>query len=238
MRLASRRIRIAWTAGSVALLMMAPIAIDLFGTHASGVLPARARERRAYGASAAPILWMQEGDPKRISSKESERIITGRAKSVIQALKAGNIAKFSTFVHPQKGVRFSPYAQVLLDQDRVIKKNQLAQMWASTKLYRWGEYDGSGDPIRLTFRKYHRRFIFDHDFSRAESVAYNPAFMSHGNTPNNIQAIYPKTIAVEYYFSGFDPKVSGMDWVSLWLVFEKKGSNWYLVGIVHDEWTI
>ena len=235
MRFALQTIRIAFTTGCVALLMTAAI-----GTHASGVLSARSGQRHEYRATPAAdsSSLTQDSEPKRIPSEESKRIITGRAKSVIQALKAGNIAKFSTFVHPQKGVRFSPYAQVLLDQDRVIKKNQLAQTWASTKLYRWGEYDGSGDPIRLTFRKYHRRFIFDHDFSRAESVAYNPAFMSHGNTPNNIQAIYPKTIAVEYYFSGFDPKVSGMDWVSLWLVFEKKGSNWYLVGIVHDEWTI
>ena len=128
MRLGSRRIRIAWTAGSVALLMMAPIAVDLFGTHASGVLPARARERRA---SAAPILWMQEGDPKRISSKESERLIAGRAQSVLQALKAGNLAKFSTFVHPQKGVRFSPYAQVLPDEDLVIKQNQFCLLYTS-----------------------------------------------------------------------------------------------------------
>lgn len=212
------RIRIALTTCCAALLMTAAIAVKV--------------------DSAAPISSKQESDPERLTSREAERVIAGRAKSIIQALKAGKMAKFSTFVHPQKGVRFSPYASVLLDEDRVVKKNQLAQMWASTKRYKWGEYDGSGDPIRLTFRKYYRRFVFDHNFSRAKSVAYNPETMSHGNTPNNIRAIYRQAIAVEYYFPGFDPKVSGMDWTSLWLVFEKKGSNWYLVGIVHDEWTI
>ena len=231
MRFASRRIRNAWTSGGVALLITAAI-----GTHASGVMSAKASQRLASRAPRASS--PQDSDPERLSSQEAKRVIAGRAKSVIQALKEGNIAKFSTFVHPQKGVRFSPYASVLLDQDRVIGKNGLAQMWASAKLYRWGEYDGSGDPIRLSFRKYHRRFIFDHDFSRAESVNYNPASMGHGNTPNTIQAVYPKSIAVGYHFSGFDPKVSGMDWSSLWLVFEKQGSEWYLVGIVHDEWTI
>ena len=225
------RIRSAFTICCVAVLMTAAI-----GTHASGVLSVRASQRLAYRAPR--ISSMQDSDPERLSPQEAKRVIAGRAQSVIQALKAGNIAKLSTFVHPQKGVRFSPYASVLLDQDRVIKKGQLAQMWASAKIYRWGEYDGSGDPIRLSFRKYHRRFIFDHDFSHAESVNYNPASMGHGNTPNNIQAVYPKSIAVGYHFSGFDPKVSGMDWSSLWLVFEKKGSEWYLVGIVHDEWTI
>lgn len=173
-----------------------------------------------------------------LSSKEAERVIAGRARQVILALKAGNMAKFSTFVHPQKGVRFSPYASVLPDEDRVLKRNQLSQFWASSRRYLWGSYDGSGDPIRLTFRKYHRRFVFDHDYSRAKDVAYNPENMSHGNTPNTIREHYPESIAVEYHFSGFDEKVSGHDWVSLWLVFEKRGSEWFVVGIVHDQWTI
>jgi hypothetical protein len=211
------RIRIAFTTCGIALLMTTAIAV---GTHASR------------------ISSTQESDPERISPKQSERIIAARAKGVLESLKAGNIARFSTFVHPQKGVRFSPYASVLLDEDRVVKRNHLVRTWGSKTKYKWGGYDGSGDPIRLTFRKYHRQFIFDHDYTRAESVAYNPSSMSRGNTPNNIQAIYPRSIAVEYHFSGFDPKVSGMDWTSLWLVFEKQGSVWYLVGIVHDEWTI
>lgn len=165
-------------------------------------------------------------------------MIASRARQVILALKAGNMARFATFVHPQKGVRFSPYASVLPDEDRVLKRNQLSQFWVSNKRYLWGSYDGSGDPIRVTFRKYYRQFIFDHDFSRAKDMAYNPENMSHGNTPNNIRAIYPESIAVEYHFSGFDERVSGHDWVSLWLVFEKRGSVWYLVGVVHDQWTI
>lgn len=186
------------------------------------------------GASSSP----NSTNRFQLSSKEAERVIASRARQVILALKAGNMARFSTFVHPQKGVRFSPYASVLPDEDRVLKRNQLSQFWASNKRYLWGSYDGSGDPIRVTFRKYYRQFIFDHDFSRAKDMAYNPENMSHGNTPNNIRAIYPESIAVEYHFSGFDERVSGHDWVSLWLVFEKRGSVWYVVGIVHDQWTI
>jgi (p)ppGpp synthase/HD superfamily hydrolase len=29
-----------------------------------------------------------------------------------------------------------------------------------------------------------------------------------------------------------------MDWRSLRLVFEKKDDIWYIVGIIHDQWTI
>lgn len=190
------------------------------------------------GLAARALSPAYSTESAQLASKDAERIIAGRARQVLLALKAGNMSKLSTFVHPQKGVRFSPYASVLLDEDRVLKRNQLTQMWASNRKYNWGSYDGSGDPIRLTFRKYHRRFIFDHDYSRAKDRAYNPENMSHGNTPNNIREIYPQSIAVEYHFSGFDERVSGHDWVSLWLVFEKKAGQWYLVGIVHDEWTI
>ena len=30
----------------------------------------------------------------------------------------------------------------------------------------------------------------------------------------------------------------GMDWKSLRLVFQEKDNIWYLVGIIHDGWTI
>lgn len=219
MRLASRRILVAFTNCCVGLLITSAIA---------------ARVESAARISSST----RQSDSDRPSAQEAERIIARRARSVVLSLKAGDLAKFSTFVHPQKGIRFSPYASVLPDEDRVIKKNQLVAIWASKKRYKWGGYDGSGDPIWLTFKKYYRRFIFDHDFSRAKKIAYNPETMSHGNTPNNIREYYPKSIAVEYYFPGFDSKLSGMDWTSLWLVFEKRGSEWYLVGIVHDEWTI
>lgn len=204
-----------------------PVTADVQSTYSNSQ-----RKRHAHFVS------QQSDAAGLLSPSEAERAISGRARQVILSLRAGDVARLSTFVDPQKGVRFSPYASVLPDEDRVIKRNQLVQMWASKKRYKWGAYDGSGDPIWLTFKKYYRRFIFDHDFSRAKRIAYNPEVMSHGNTPNNIREYYPKAIAIEYYFPGFDTKLSGMDWISLWLVFEKRGSEWYLVGIVHDEWTI
>lgn len=229
------RIRFARQLGFMVLIAAQS---TVFSTGPASRASATATDLLAHRKSRLSHSSGQTDDPKTLSPGESQRIIASRARQVLLSLKAGNVAKFSTFVHPQKGVRFSPYASVIPDEDRLVKRKQLLQMWTSTKRYKWGGYDGSGDPIWLTFKNYHRHFIFDHDFSRAQSVTYNPETMSHGNTPNNIRAIYPQAIAVEYYFPGFDSKRSGMDWSSLWLVFEKKGSDWYLVGIVHDEWTI
>ena len=69
-------------------------------------------------------------------------------------------------------------------------------------------------------------------------MAYNGEIIGRGNTPNNIGATYPRSTIAEYHFPGFDAKYGGMDWTSLWLVFEQDDAQWYLVGVVHGSWTI
>jgi len=176
----------------------------------------------------------------RLAPKEAERIIARRARQTVLALKSRNIVKLSALVHPAKGLRFSPYHAVNLDQggDLVFTRRQVKSLPASRKRYHWGEDDGSGDPIRLTFATYLRKYVYDHDYSRAKEVMYNSDNLTSGNLVNNIRESYPTAIIVEYHFSGFEEKYGGMDWNSLWLVFEKQGNEWYLVGLAHGEWTI
>ena len=59
-----------------------------------------------------------------------------------------------------------------------------------------------------------------------------------GNTLNNIAQVYPNGEFVEFHFTGFDTQYEGMDWTSLRLVFEENNGTWFLIGIVHDQWTI
>ena len=176
----------------------------------------------------------------RLPPKEAEQTIARRARQVLLFLKSRNIAGLSTFVHPRKGLRLSPYHSVNLQKggDRVFTRSEVKGLLANKKRYLWGEDDGSGDPIRLTFAGYHRKFLYDHDYLQARHVTYNSASLSSGNLINNIRESYPAAIIVEYHFPGFEAKYGGMDWTSLWLVFEKQGSEWYLVGLVHGEWTI
>ena len=44
--------------------------------------------------------------------------------------------------------------------------------------------------------------------------------------------------AVDFSFPSADPVNDGMDWSSLKLVFQPAETRWYLVGVVHGEWTI
>lgn len=152
-------------------------------------------------------------------------------------LQKEDLEALSKFVHPSKGVRFSPYAYVHVDQDLVFRQEQVKQLFVDEKLYHWGYYDGKGTPIKTTFREYFERFVYDEDYANAEKIVVNER-IGPGSTLDNSGEIYPEATIVEFHFSGFDPQFDGMDWRSLRLVLEQENGTWYLVGIIHDEWTI
>ena len=107
-----------------------------------------------------------QAEASRLPPTEAERIIARCAKQVLLALKSRDIAKLSEHVHPRKGLRFSPYHSVnpAKDGDRVFTRRQIESLLAGKKRYLWGAEDGSGDPIRLTFAAYLRKFVYDHDY--------------------------------------------------------------------------
>jgi hypothetical protein len=133
-------------------------------------------------------------------------------------------------------VRFSPYAFVEPKSDRVLHPAELENALADKAVHVWGAFDGSGDPIRMAFATYFRRFVWDADFTSAPQIAVDHP-VSHGNTVDNAREAYPRGHFVEFYLPG-DPAKAGMDWRALKLVFEKDHGAWMLVGIVHSEWTI
>ncbi|PZD97168.1 hypothetical protein DNH61_04585 [Paenibacillus sambharensis] len=171
-----------------------------------------------------------------MSSKEAEKAIAGVAQEAILALKNKDAKALQKLAHPDKGIRFTPYAYVDLKHDVRLSREQLSHAFKDSTVYEWGAYDGTGDPIKLTFNEYYESFIFNRDYSKSEQVGFNEAVMQ-GNTINNIREAYPNGVFVEYHFSkGPDGNVMGLS--SLRLVFEQLAGQWYLVGIIHDEWTI
>jgi hypothetical protein len=176
-------------------------------------------------------------DANRLSGDQARRIIERRAKDALASLLSHDMDSLSSFVHPTKGMRFSHYMYVQPGKDMVFTRSQVPGLWDDGTEYVWGEADGTGDPIRMTFNAYHRRWL-NHDFSKAPRVAYNGSPFKSGNTPNNIAQVYPGSIAVEHHFPGFEPRYEGMDWASLWLVFEREKDEWFLVGVVRGNWTI
>jgi hypothetical protein len=162
--------------------------------------------------------------------------LSGTAELVINALADKDMAMLANFVHPERGVRFSPYAFVR-EEHQVFMPEELPDLVGSEEVYTWGNYDGTGEPIELEFEDYYEEFVYSADFADPEQMAVNER-LGQGNTINNIGEFYPEASFVEYHFSGFEEEYEGMDWESLRLVFVEEDGAWWLVGIVHDEWTI
>jgi hypothetical protein len=147
--------------------------------------------------------------------------------------------QLAALVHPQQGVRFSPYIHATA-QDLRFLPAQLARLQSdsliNSTIYYWGTFDGSGEAINLTFAQYWQKFIFNRDYTSSNAqLVYNQP-RQRGNSLNNIQQVYPDSRMVEFHLPA--TQAAGMDWSSLILVFQPNQGQWYLVGIVHDQWTI
>lgn len=158
------------------------------------------------------------------------------AEDIMGFLKVEDFASVAAHVHPIQGVRFTPYPFIDLANDIVFTSAEMASFGTSVVSYNWGNYDGSGDPIVGIPMTYYDEFIYDHDYVIPDMMSWNSPIGS-GNMINNMTSIYPTADYVEFHFTGFNPSYSGMDWSSLTLVFDQVGSTWYLVGIVHGQWT-
>jgi hypothetical protein len=175
-----------------------------------------------------------------LTSVQAKRITERKARQIILAIKNRDMKRLSTFVHPRRGVRFSPYVSVDLKADRVLSRRQIVSLYRSNRRLLWGEQDASGDPIRMTFRQYISSYVYRQDLLMDKEVGYNPEWrQGPGTSVNNVLETYPRATLVRYSHEGVTgPQGGAMDWQQLWLVFEKLGNEWYLVGIVNNEWTI
>ncbi|MEO5567067.1 MAG: hypothetical protein ABIR92_01155 [Gemmatimonadaceae bacterium] len=160
------------------------------------------------------------------------------ARHAVTALAARDIATLAALAHPEKGIRFTPYTHVDTARDRRLTRDRLQSQWTSADSLVWGDSDGTGEPIRLSFRQYFAKFVHDFDVGASPRIARDSAPMGIGNSLNNIRAVYPAATIIEYHTPGTDPRYGGMDWRSLWVVLEQVGNDWYIVGLVHGSWTI
>lgn len=163
--------------------------------------------------------------------------LLNQALTVVTLLKNKDMANLAPIVHPTLGVRFTSYGYVDTANDIVLQGSQLQTQLASAATLTWGSYDGSGDPIQVDFNTYYDEFVYDEDYENPNLIGNN-VIIGTGNTIENIGSAYPGDSFVEFHFTGFDPQYAGIDWSSLRLVFTNVSGTWYLVGIVHAQWTI
>lgn len=171
------------------------------------------------------------------SVKQSEVLLVNLSKDILKTLSARDYKALAAYVHPALGVRFTPYTFVDIQNDRKLTAAQLMNITQQKKKLMWGEYDGSGEPINMTISEYFSRFVYDADFLAKGQVTINEITYS-GNTANNVKEAYPGCEFTEFMIPEIDPQYEGADWRALRLVFKKEKDKTYLVGIIHNEFTI
>ncbi|MCA1319410.1 hypothetical protein LC085_05745 [Bacillus tianshenii] len=168
---------------------------------------------------------------------EKEMTAEDTAFAAVKLIKEKDFSALKDLIHPTKGVRFTPYGYVDANRNLVFTASEIGDLKENQKVYLWGEYDGTGDPIQLSFHDYYKKFIYDADFLHAEEKSINKR-LGQGNSIDNSKEVYPDATVVEFHFPGFEEKYEGMDWKSLRVVLEKLDNKWYVVGFIHDQWTI
>jgi hypothetical protein len=178
----------------------------------------------------------RELDPEPAAAEPAQKSdARALAQRIVEALAKRDLEVLAAVAHPS-GLRFSPYAY-LDESDVVLRPAELEGALSDPTIRHWGAYDGSGDPIELSFADYFARFVYDVDFAKAPKVAVNE-MLGSGNTISNLTEIYPDATFVEFHFPRFDPDAAGMDWRSLRLVLVPHDGRLRLAAIVHDQWTI
>ena len=171
------------------------------------------------------------------SFAENDSAILSLTKEILTAIKNNDFDKLTEYIHPVAGIRFSPYAYIDTSKDASGSRSGFRLNAYQDNKRLWGFFDGTGDSIIMTTKEYFKRFVYDVDFLNAERTTVNSK-SSHGSDFDNLKEIYPGCVYTESYFSGFEEKYDGMDWRALRLVYKEYEGKYYLVGIIHDEWTI
>src|SRR5262245_27648660 len=175
--------------------------------------------------------------PTALAVEPAPNTAAHEAELVLRALRDRNMADLAGHVHPVKGLRFSPYIDIDPKRSVVLQAAELPKALDDPKPRRWGSEDGTGDPIVRSFANYFARFVYDRDFLAATQRRVNE-FGGRSNTKPNVRDVYPDATVIEVHVPGTKPGYGGLDWASLLLVFEQYEGRWYLVALVHDQWTI
>lgn len=168
------------------------------------------------------------------------------AKSIQHKLAIKDYAALVYDIHPTQGVRFSMYAYVQPEQDKVFTRSDFAKYLEQNRIrFTWGAQDGSGDLLVMALPEYLDTWVTASDFDKPNTTISVNDFQVVGNSLNNLSDVYQisehsspqSNNFVEFYYKG-STAYDGMDWRALRLVFESYQGKPYLVAIVTDEWTI
>lgn len=197
----------------------------------AGADSAAAAQSAAIPTAAAPTV---PADSAPADPQETE--LRAAADAVLGALAAQDYQALAELVHPVKGVRFTPYGYIDVDQSVALMPEHVAELGEDDKTYVWGADPGTGEALQMTFAQYNEKFLYDQQFLHADEIAVNRSLRA-GSSTDNTADVFPGDQFVDYHFSGFDEQYDGLDWETLRVVLQEREGRWYVVGLIHDSWT-
>ena len=197
-----------------------------------GVLNCQEKQKSTSERASIPVAEKTAEKKAEISKEESLKLMN---TNLLQFLKTQNFAKFSSYIHPKKGVTFSMYAFVKPDSDKCFTQKEFMEFYPKPSKFTWGEKDGTGDLYIETIQNYFINWLWKKDFSSSKYELNGK--ISHGNSLDNAKEIYPESDVTINFIPG-TKEFSEMDWHSLGFVFEEFEGKYYLIAVINDQWTI
>jgi len=173
---------------------------------------------------------------KIVSTDISQQTLRQQALRIQLALANKDFSRITNDIHPIRGVRFSMYAYVRPESDKVFSRTQYEQYLNQSNIrFTWGKKDGTGDLLITTLPTYLDTWVNGKTFDNA-AIRINES-TNNGNSINNLKEIYPQSEVVEFYNNGTEA-YAGMDWRILRLVFDEYQGKRYLIAVINDQWTV
>lgn len=167
--------------------------------------------------------------------EEAEMTAIEFAQYVAKNLNEKSFEKWNDYTGEK--VYFSPYAYVDTTKIVALNQSEFNQLFESEKKNFWGNFDGTGEEIKMPLKKYFDRFVTDFDLTAERNQLLKDTIPTRGNELNNVKEIFPNSTVIEIHKPATEESM-GMDWRSLMLVIEKIEGSWKLKALVHNEWTI
>ncbi len=157
------------------------------------------------------------------------------SEQVMACLKKKDWVELAKYTSSKEQILFYPYGFIDTSIAKSFAPNLLAMVEESGKKVYWANYDGSGEPMDLTVKNYVKQYINDKDYVKADTIRANK-MVEIGNSPNNIDKVFKNAEYVEYFVKGTGATAEH-NWSSLRLVYRKTGEHYFLIGVIHNQWT-
>ncbi|MBC7862221.1 MAG: hypothetical protein IAF38_04550 [Bacteroidia bacterium] len=161
-----------------------------------------------------------------------EKFLKERSGHIFTCFNKNSYAMFAQLADVERGIRFTPYGNPK-EKDVVMKVGFLIGptnmgIGADSIIYNWGNYDGSGEAIKLNLKNYSKKFICDKNYWNDSTVT-----VEYTENTEAGKGFYKNVNKVSYKYPG-TAKNNRMDWSSVTFVYK----DYWLIGVIHDQWKI